>query len=202
MTQSRAHGLLDAWFGPSPLDDAAQAGMRNKRWFQAEATFDELLRRRYGDLPGRIRAGEFAAWREAPRTALAGVIALDQIPRNIHRNTPLAFAYDQLALAAAADAIDRGHDLALHPLEAVFVYLPFEHAEDIGMQNRSVELFTRLRERAPAALGAIFDGYLDYAQRHADVVARFGRFPHRNAPLGRQATAAEEAYLAGGGQRF
>lgn len=112
------------------------------------------------------------------------------------------FACDADALASAIDAIARGHDLALHPLQVVFLYLPFEHAEDAVMQARSVELFTRLHERAPAELSHLFDSYLDYAQRHAEVVARFGRFPHRNGILGRAPSPDETAYLAGGGQRF
>lgn len=202
MTHARAEALLHTWFGEAPLDDAAAADARNRRWFQAQPEFDALLLKRYGDLPARCRAGEFAGWRDDARGMLARVVALDQLPRNVHRGTPFAFAYDTLALASATQALDLGHDQALHPLQAVFLYLPFEHAEDPGAQARCVELFTRLRARAPASLATHFDGYLDYARRHAEVIERFGRFPHRNAILGRPATPAEDAYLAAGGQRF
>jgi uncharacterized protein (DUF924 family) len=201
VTGTLAEEILAFWFGRATAD-AAAAQARSKLWFRATPAFDRELVQRFGALPDRIRAGEFDAWRLAPRTALARILALDQFPRNLHRGSARAFAYDAAALAAATDALERNHDEALHPLEAVFVYLPFEHAEDAAMQARAVERFERLRARAPRALAALFDGYLDYAQRHARVIARFGRFPHRNDILGRPATAAELAYLAGGGQRF
>lgn len=201
MTDALAESLLATWFGAA-LDAPAQAEARNQLWFRATPEFDARLRDRYASLPDRIRAGEFEAWKLAPRTALACVIALDQIPRNIHRGTAAAFAYDTEALASALDAVARGYDLAVQPLQAVFLYLPFEHAEDAAMQSRSIDLFTSLRTRAPAQLAHLFDGYLDYAQRHAEVIARFGRFPHRNEILGRRPTPAEDAYLLGGGQRF
>lgn len=201
MTDQLAEALLDTWFG-SALDGPAQADARSKLWFRATAEFDAGLRDRFGTLPDRIRAGEFDAWKLAPRTALACVIALDQIPRNVHRGTAAAFAADAEALACAIEAVERKHDLAVHPLQAVFMYLPFEHAEDAAMQARSIELFAKLRVRAPGDLAHLFDGYLDYAHRHAEVIAKFGRFPHRNEILGRQPTPAETAYLLGGGQRF
>lgn len=197
----RAHALLDLWFGDALLDPAA-ARERNKTWFQATPSFDELLRSRFVDLPNRLCAGEFARWRSTPRTALARIVALDQIPRNVFRGTPAAFAFDALAQEAAIEAVERQFDRALRPIEAVFVYLPFEHAENEELQQRSIELFSALRKRSPAALDDLFDSYVDYAQRHANVITQFGRFPHRNATLGRAETAAEAAYLAGGGQRF
>lgn len=199
--EPRAEALLELWFGDAARDpDTARE--RNKTWFQASAPFDELLRSQFGDLPARLRSGEFAHWRNDPRTALARILALDQIPRNVFRGLPAAFAFDALAQEAAIEAVGRGYDHVLHPLEAVFVYLPFEHAENMDLQRQSVERFRQLRERSPAALADLFDSYLDYAQRHANVVAQFGRFPHRNATVGRPATAAEDAYLEGGGQRF
>lgn len=198
---ARADALLDLWFGDAPLDPAA-ARDRNKVWFQATPSFDALLRSRFVDLPNRLRAGEFAHWGDSPRSALARIVALDQIPRNVFRGTPAAFAFDALARKAAVEAVEREFDQALHPIEAVFVYLPFEHAEDEVMQQRSIELFAALRTRSPPALDDLFDSYVDYAERHAKVVAQFGRFPHRNATLGRAETPAESAYLAAGGQRF
>jgi len=198
---ARAHALLDLWFGDAPPDPAT-ARERSKIWFQATPSFDELLRSRFVDLPNRLCAGEFAHWRNSPRTALARIVALDQIPRNVFRGTSAAFAFDALAQEAAIEAVERQFDRALHPIEAVFVYLPFEHAEHEELQQRSIALFSALRKRSPAALDDLFDSYVDYAQRHANVITQFGRFPHRNATLGRAETAAEAAYLAGGGQRF
>lgn len=197
----RAEAMLDVWFGDAASDPAA-AREKNKTWFQATPAFDDLLRSRYGDLPSRLRAGEFSDWGSKPRTGLARILALDQIPRNIFRGTPAAFAFDGAAQHAAIEFVDRGDDQALHPIEAVFAYLPFEHAEDEALQHRSVDLFRKLLARAPKDLRDLFDSYLDYAQRHLEVIAEFGRFPHRNATIGRTATPAETAYLEAGGQRF
>lgn len=196
-----ATSLLDTWFADA-LEGPREATARNKVWFQADPQFDAMLRERYGDLPERILAGEFDDWKLAPRSALARILALDQIPRNIHRGTARAFAFDAQAREAAAEAVERGHDLALHPLESIFVYLPFEHAEDAATQARSVACFGELLARAPANQIGIFEGCLDYAHRHAEVIRRFGRFPHRNEMLGRPCTAEEAAYLRDGGQRF
>lgn len=197
----RAQGLLDLWFGDATSDPAATRE-RSKTWFQATASFDEVLRSRFGDLPSRLRSGEFSGWRSTPRAALARILAFDQIPRNVFRGTPSAFAFDALAQDAALEFIARGDDQAIDPIEAAFVYLPFEHAEDEALQRRSVELFGSLLTRSPAGLTDLFQSYLDYAQRHWKVIAEFGRFPHRNATLGRASTPAETAYLEGGGQRF
>jgi uncharacterized protein (DUF924 family) len=197
----RARALLDLWFGDATLDTAA-ARERNRTWFRATPAFDASLRSRFGDLPDRLRAGEFEHWRNQPRAALARILALDQIPRNVFRGRSAAYAFDGLAQAAALEAVARGFDRTLHPIEAVFVYLPFEHAEDEALQRRSVAAFGELRARSPTGVDDLFDGYLDYAQRHARVIAQFGRFPHRNATLGRTPTAAETAYLEGGGDRF
>lgn len=197
----RAQALIDFWFGDASSAPAA-ARERNKIWFQATASFDDVLRSRYGDLPSRLQAGEFTNWGSTPRTGLARILAFDQIPRNIFRGTPAAFAFDALARRAALEFIERGEDQALHPIEAVFVYLPFEHAEDEALQRRSVDLFRALLARAPADLSDLFESYLDYAERHRKVIVEFGRFPHRNATIGRPATPAEIAYLEGGGQRF
>jgi uncharacterized protein (DUF924 family) len=199
--EPRAEALLERWFGHA-TDDPVAAREHNKTWFLANPAFDDLLRAQFGDLPARLRSGEYSHWRSDPRTALARILALDQIPRNVFRGSPAAFAFDALAQEAAIEAVACGFDHILHPLEAVFVYLPFEHAENMDLQRRSVEHFSALRARSPTMLADLFDSYLDYARRHATVVAQFGRFPHRNAIVGRAATAAEDAYLAGGGQRF
>lgn len=201
MQATLADDILECWFGDA-VRDAGAAQARNKLWFGRDARFDALLAERFGDLPRRMRQGVFDAWMQAPRTSLARIIVLDQFPRNIFRASPEAYAFDQAALSAAIDAVAKHHDDALHPLEAVFMYLPFEHAEDPSMQARAVQLFESLQRRAPRELTQLFASFTDYAHRHAAVVSQFGRFPHRNEALGRASTSEENAYLAAGGQRF
>jgi len=196
-----ADDILECWFGDA-AHDARAAQARNKLWFGRNAQFDALLAQRFGDLPRRMQQGEFDAWMLAPRTALARIIALDQFPRNLFRNRPEAFAFDQAALAAAIDAVQQQHDEALAPIQAVFIYMPFEHAEDPVMQVRAIQLMASLETRAPRELAQLFASFTDYAHRHAAVIAQFGRFPHRNEALGRASTPQESEYLAGGGQRF
>ena len=172
------------------------------RWFGSHPAFDAELRARFGALPGLARSGALEAWRETARGCLALVIVLDQLSRNIYRGTPDAFAADPIGRAVAEDAIRRRLDTQLSSIEAVFVYLPFEHSETLSDQDRSVECFTALARRAPAQLRARFESFLDFALRHRELIVRFGRFPHRNAILGRTSTAEELAFLAAGGDRF
>ena len=127
---------------------------------------------------------------------------LDQFPRNLYRGSPRSFAYDSAALDVCRAALARGLDSQLHPLEAVFLYLPLEHAEDLAMQEQCVSLFCRLVARAPAQLSEQFESFAGYAERHHAVIEQFGRFPHRNAALGRQSTPAEISYLRSGGESF
>jgi steroid delta-isomerase-like uncharacterized protein len=130
------------------------------------------------------------------------VIALDQLPRNLFRGSARSFAYDGLALEAAEAALGAGFDRELHPLEAGFLYLPFEHAERLDAQQRCVESMEALEARGGPAHRGMLAEWADYARRHRAVIERFGRFPHRNVALGRISTAAERAYLAGGGDTF
>ncbi|MET7243231.1 DUF924 family protein [Methylobacterium sp. EM32] len=160
-----------------------QAGF--DRWFTADPGFDAACRD-YLSLHEAAARGELASWEETPEGALALVLLLDQIPRNLFRGTPRAFATDALALAAAERALARGHDRAIEPQLRIFLYMPLTHAEDLGLQERSVALFT--------ALG--LPVHLEAAVEHRDLIRRFGRFPHRNAVLGRPETAAEREYLA------
>jgi steroid delta-isomerase-like uncharacterized protein len=193
--------LLAFWFGDD-LDAPAAVAERMRVWFEGDPAVDRELRARFGALPDAAASGALDAWRETPRAALARVIALDQLPRNLFRGSARAFAYDALALEAAEHAVAAGFDRALHPLEAGFLYLPFEHAESPALQERSVALFEALAARGGPALGDVLAVWADFARRHRDVIARFGRFPHRNTALGRLPTAAERAYLAAGGESF
>lgn len=182
MTTDAAAGTADDvlafWFAPE-----TQA-----RWFaKGDAGFDALVERRLGPAATEAAAGRLDAWADTARGALALVILLDQVPRNLRRGSPEAFARDAKARALATRAVERGLDAGLAPAERLFLYLPFEHSEDLADQDRSVELFGRIGDPE----------WLDYARRHRAVVARFGRFPHRNSVLGRVSTPEEEALLAG-----
>ncbi len=183
--------VLDFWFAPAPYSARAE-------WFRKDPGFDRQILVRFGALVGQALAGGLRDWDGAgPRGSLARILLLDQFTRNVHRDTPAAFGGDVQALAAARALVDSGADLALPPWQRAFVYMPFEHAEDAAMQERAMALFSRLAEADPA-----FDGLLDFARRHRDVIARFGRFPHRNRILGRESTAQELAFLGQPGSGF
>ncbi|MCP5289182.1 MAG: DUF924 domain-containing protein [Burkholderiaceae bacterium] len=186
------------WFLPDTGAGTA-AGFRPE-WFRKDPAFDESIRARFGPLVERaltLPAGAPPAWGAAPDDVLAEILVLDQFPRNLYRGQPRAFAGDARALALALALIARGDDRRLRPLERLFAYLPLEHAEDLALQDRSVDLFSAL-----AAGHEGFGEVLDYAERHRDVIRRFGRFPHRNAALGRASTPAEVEYLAQPGSGF
>ncbi|HEV8341804.1 MAG TPA: DUF924 family protein [Candidatus Binatia bacterium] len=193
--------ILSFWFSDA-LDSPEAAKAQGKFWFGRSDAFDEEIRKRFGDLPERAARGEFEAWRDEPRSALALVLLLDQFPRNLFRDSARAFEFDAKACEVALGAIAARFDQKVHPIEAVFLYLPLEHAEDLELQNRSVGLFEKLCERAPDSMKSQFEEFADYARRHRDVIQRFGRFPHRNAVLGRKSTSEESDYLASGGERF
>lgn len=159
------------------------------KWFTRDAAFDGELSVRFRDILGKARSGHCDGWAEMPEGALGLVILLDQFSRNIHRGTPLAFAADARALALARRAIAEGWHQAMPAPLARWFLIPFEHAEDLDAQGRAVSLFGSL------GIGEM----VQYAKSHHDVIRRFGRFPHRNVILGRKSTAAELAFLAGGG---
>ncbi len=190
----RAQSVLDFWFGPP--DDPQHAAQR-PAWFRKDAAFDEGIRTRFGDLIEAGLAGALQAWAADAHGALAEVIVLDQFTRNAFRDTARAFAGDARALAAAQALVDSGRDRGLTGVQRQFVYLPFEHAEDLAQQQRALALFGQLERDEPALAGL-----LPWAQRHHDIVARFGRFPHRNAALGRASTPEELAFLKTPGSGF
>lgn len=181
--------LLDFWFGATDAPRDA--------WFRKDPAFDAQIRERFGAHVEQALTGAFDGTGRTPDDALAQVLLLDQFTRNIFRGTPRAFAGDARALALAQTLVARGDDERLSPLRRVFVYLPFEHAEDAQAQRESLRLFGALAARHPAL--AHFD---DYARRHAAVIEHFGRFPHRNAILGRASTADEAAFLREPGSSF
>ena len=143
----------------------------------------------------KVRRGGLSAWEEAPQSALALVVLLDQFPRNMHRGRAEAFACDPLARAVAGRAIERGFDLMLHRDRRFFFYMPFEHSEDPAEQDRSVALFHAWVEAAPEEIKPKALEQFEYVLRHQEIIRRFGRFPHRNAALGRESTAEEAEFL-------
>ncbi len=193
--------VLRFWLGAHPLDDAAMARVQ-AQWFKKDEVFDEVLRERFGATIARARDGALDHWAQDAEGRLALLIVLDQFTRNVFRDTPDSFASDPKALALALEGIERGHDRAVPPMARIFCYLPLEHAEDAALQARAVALMQALRDDPQAEPKAFFDNTLDFARRHQAVIERFGRFPHRNAILGRASTAEEQAYLAQPGAGF
>lgn len=161
------------------------------RWWKKDPAFDAEVRDRFEALHAAIERGEREAWRASPRGALAYVIVLDQMSRNMYRGTARMFASDARALAAATEAIDRGFDQALPSAERGLLYMPLMHSEDLAVQERCVELFR--------ALG---NDQVSFAEQHRDIVRRFGRFPHRNELLGRPSTDEEREFLTQPGSSF
>jgi uncharacterized protein (DUF924 family) len=189
----RIGAVLDFWFG-APGD--AHHGRSRPEWFRKDPAFDGAIRAAFGPLVGEAMAGGLAGWAPSDRGALALTIVCDQFPRNLFRDDARAFALDARALALARTLVAAGRDLRFTPLERGFLYLPFEHAESLDDQRESVRLFGLLREDPQAG------GAFEWAVRHLVIVERFGRFPHRNAALGRTSTDAEIAFLAQPGSRF
>ncbi|WP_323121632.1 DUF924 family protein [Burkholderia alba] len=189
-----AREVLDFWFG-APHD--AHFGTARKIWFGGGETLDIALRERFGAQVDAARDGALDGWTRTPLGALALIVMLDQFSRNIHRGTPLAFAADPAALAHAQAMVASGDDRRLPSAHhRAFVYLPFEHDESPDSQRESVRLCAQIRHEAECA------GYYDFALRHAEVIERFGRFPHRNVVLGRRSTDSELAFLREPGSSF
>jgi uncharacterized protein (DUF924 family) len=170
--------VLDFWFEAGP-----------DRWFRKDGEFDAEIARRFGTLVETARAGKCDGWADSPEGSLALTVVLDQFPRNIHRGSPKAFACDPKALATAKAAIARGFDMELPPGARQWLYMPFMHSEDMADQEMCIELCKRSR----------LEDTLPHAVEHADIIRRFGRFPHRNAVLGRRTTESEQGFLDSGG---
>jgi uncharacterized protein (DUF924 family) len=181
--------ILEFWFGPAPHAERSV-------WFRRDAAFDAAIRDRFGDAIETAIGGGFADWEATAPGALARVLLLDQFTRNVFRDSPRAFAGDAGALATSQRAIAAGLDRELDAYGRWFLYMPLVHAEDRAVQRRSIELFAALAADTGLA------GPLDWAKRHAAVIERFGRFPHRNATLGRASTPEEKAFLQQPGSRF
>lgn len=174
--------ILHFWFVEHGRDD----------WFGGKPEFDTRLADRFGAAHPRIAAGEAWQWRATPGGRLAEIIALDQFSRQLHRGSAAAFAQDGMALALAQEAVAGGHDLELDPGRRLFLYMPYMHSESLLIHEEAVRLFTDLGN----------EDSLNYELAHVEVLKRFGRYPRRNAPLGRTSTPEELAYIASGDGMF
>jgi uncharacterized protein (DUF924 family) len=190
---SQVNKILDFWFG-KPED--TDYGKIRKFWFTKNPKFDQEVRSRFLPVYQQAAAGQLDEWQTSPHSCLALIILLDQFPRNLFRSQPQAFATDSQALSLAQYAITQGFDQQLLPVQRWFIYMPFEHSENLEHQRQSVELFSTLKDDPDCAPG------IDYAYRHLKVIKRFGRFPHRNQILGRESTPEEVEFLQQPGSSF
>jgi uncharacterized protein (DUF924 family) len=182
------------WLEPKPLSEA-DLQVRGRLWFGGGPEVDAQIQAEFGALVERARAGELMDWAKTPRGRLALIILIDQFPRNIHRGSPEAFAKDGLALALARDGFSDGSFDGLDSIERLFALLPFSHAEDLELQRRALWHAQQAALDARPEWKGMMRGSVDFARKHLDVIARFGRFPHRNATLGRVSSGEEQQYL-------
>lgn len=185
--------VLAFWFGA--MTDGFCSTDTRRRWFASDPAFDRQIARQFGDMLKSAADGALTHWLKDARGRLAFIIVTDQFSRQIHRGLAAAFSTDLLARNAAHEGIELGHDRMLALDERSFFYLPFEHSELPVDQDTSVALFTRLSQEMPREHRAVADETLRYARGHRDILIRFGRFPHRNACLGRASTQAEQEFL-------
>jgi len=201
MTLPTPQAVHAFWFGD--IADEVECAQRNHaRWFERGRELDAPVRERFAALLQAAARGALEHWQATPRGALALVLVLDQFPRHIHRAGALAFATDARARAVCESGIAAGLDARLLHLERSFFYLPLEHAEDAHAQRRCVALAEQLAASCQPGLRPTMEEGARYARMHCDTIVRFGRFPHRNAALGRDTTPEEARYLAQGAQRY
>jgi uncharacterized protein (DUF924 family) len=203
----RANEVLEFWFGRGPWD-AARLAERARFWFggtdasASVAERDALVRSTLEPMLERAARGEFASWGASPKRRLALIILFDQVPRNSYRGTAAAFAFDREALSLSVEGLQLAADAALDPLERLFFYLPLEHAESMESQDAAMVALNRLVADAPEDLRAFCEYSRESARRHRDIIAKFGRFPHRNRALARESTPAELDWLAANANHF
>lgn len=191
---ARHHMIHAFWFGDIGPSGAADPG-HVERWFRGDPKFDRSIRLRFQTDLHAAAAGRLVRWEEDPAGILALILLFDQFARNMYRDTPRAYMFDARARDCADKALMRGFTNNLWPIERAFVYMPYEHAEDWERQEESVSLFNALLAEVPAEQKDLFRGFLRHAEQHRDVIQTFGRFPWRNAVLGRESTAAERRFL-------
>ena len=187
--------VLELWFGEDP-DDALESNRRFESWFNTSDENDAIIRDQFSETLERAMGGELEPWTTTARGSLALVILFDQVTRTIYRGQAAAFASDERAIAIAESAIARGYDRDVRFIQRLMFYLPFEHGEDLESQNRCVDYFKELDDIAAPGFKEITQKCLISGKEHREVVRRFGRFPHRNIPLGRISTDEELAWIA------
>jgi len=192
--------LIDTWFGET-LDDTGAIPARMAWWFGPDPKRDTMLGEQFSPLLDDCAAGLNFRWIDHPEGRLAMIITLDQLPRNLFRGQARAFAHDAYTAALCLAAAASGEDRKLTPIQRAFLYMPLQHFEDLAAQQAGVELYQGLANDTPD-LPFFREGFLPYAEQHRDIIARFGRFPHRNQTLERVDTPEESAYLAAGAPRF
>lgn len=183
------------WFGDTSED-------RTPLWFGSGAAFDHTCTVRFADTLQALGRGDLNDWLDTPRGTVAWIVLADQISRNVHRGTADAFARDPLARVITRHAITHHRDRQLGPFERAFLYMPLEHSEHLEDQDESVRQFAALVDVFPPEQRESGLRFLQFAEQHRDIIRRFGRFPHRNAVLGRESTAEELTYLEDGAARF
>ena len=193
--------VLSFWLGELDAQGLA-ARERRERWFKAEAELDAEIRSRFLSTYEALAAGRLETWLDEPRSRLSAVIVLDQLARNMFRGTPRMFEADSRALAIASKSIELGDEASLRTQERTFLYMPFMHSEALSDQERCVELFAALRDELDEPARGLVENNHHFAVLHRDIIAEWGRFPHRNAVLGRVSTAAELAFLETPGSSF
>ncbi|RBA23474.1 DUF924 family protein [Herminiimonas fonticola] len=196
-----ADAIHEFWFG-TDADDVKAADQKKKLWWSKDAAIDNIIVQRFEKSTLAAADGALDFWKTTPRGLLALILLTDQFPRNMYRGTANSFAYDHIALQLSLQALEQGVDQLLRPIERVFVYLPLEHSESIDDQERAVQLFEQLARDVVPAQKSTFDGFHQFAIRHRDIIARFGRFPHRNEILGRTSTEEEISFLKTAGSSF
>ncbi len=200
MTES-PETIIEFWFGTNP-DDGAAAKQQTPLWWAKSEDTDAAIRQRFETSVVAAGTGALQDWATTPNGRLALIILTDQFTRNIYRDTPAAFGFDEYARELCLGGLERSEDKQLRAIQRVFFYLPLEHSESVEHQRLSVRLFATLAEAASVEHRQLFAGFSDYAVRHQAIVERFGRFPHRNAILGRSSTPEEVDFLTQPGSSF
>ncbi len=196
-TPDTAQAILDFWFGDGLITGWPTQEMK-AIWFGGGPELDALIKTQFGEQAVQAVEGGLQAWEQQPLSRLALILLLDQFTRNVFRGSPRAFEGDGRSQQLVTDALRKNWDRQLPLVGRVFLYMPLMHAENLTLQDECVSRFTQLRIEAPETLKARLQGNLDFAVQHRDIIAQFGRFPHRNIAMGRVATSAEESFLLNG----
>lgn len=199
--QARIDAILSFWFKEQELS-APQIDRRMDIWFGEDAVFDHEIRQNFADDVDKASEGKLDHWGEEPRGRLALILLLDQFRRNIHRGSAKAYEKDKAALKLCVEGAMQRKDRGLTPIQRVFFYMPLQHAESRKVQAKAVELYSRLAEAVSPTFRETFLTIAQFAELHRDIIEQYGRFPHRNAVLGRDNTPEEDEYLAGDAPDF